>query len=75
MIHTNDRQVTNIEGEAYADSIGAHFIELSAKTGEGVDKLIYFFEEEIHKLSSFKTIIIKNIKLKKGDYNKNKCIM
>ena len=45
----DERKVTREEGEKYAESVGALFFEVSAKTGENVDALFTALVKEILK--------------------------
>ena len=36
-----EKEVSTAEGQAYADSLGAGFIEVSATTGEGIEDMFH----------------------------------
>ena len=68
-VTVRERRVSTEEGEAYAQSIGAKFFSVSAKTGEGINEMFkeytFFYQGLNH--NSFSTII-----LKRGNNNKDR---
>lgn len=72
---THYKEVSTEEVIQYANEIGAHFLEISIITGEGIDQLIpLLYEEELVRkgISSY-GIFLKPKKEKEKEKKKNKC--
>lgn len=76
LLMTHYKEVSAEEVIQYANEIGAHFLETSIITGEGIEQIIpLLYEEELVRkgISSY-GIFLKPKKQKEKDKKKNKCV-